>query len=153
MNTSKVTVKGNEDGTVISISKNNPEWGSIRVKQTIAEMQNGFVKTKDRYAYVRGTVQMLSALDWSVGQQLDGKIVIRESLTPFNPDNASLDYKIAGTSGVVCRYNGAPIYRKAFFETNPTKFNDELIAHNNTEEIRIANEIASKANVDTDLSL
>ena len=152
MNTSKVTVKANEDGTVVSTSKNNPEWGSIRVKQTTVEMQNGFAKAKDRYAYVRGTVKMLSSFNWAPGQELDGKIVIRESLTPFNPENPDADVKIAGTSGVVCRFNGAPIYRKAFYETNATRFTDELIAHNNIEEIQSAYD-AAKATESADLSL
>lgn len=135
---SKVTVVANTDGNVVSTSKNNPEWGSIRVKQSIVEMQNGFAKEKVRYAYIRGTVKMLNSFGWHAGQQLDGNIVIRESLTPFNAENPDADLKIAGTSGVVCRFNGASIYRKAFYETVATKFNDELIAHNNVDEIQLA---------------
>lgn len=151
---SKVTVVANADGNVVTPSTNNPEWASIRVKQSIVEMDNNFAKEKTRFAYIHGTTKMLSSWGYAPGQELDGNVVIRESLTPFNPKNPSADAKIAGTSGVVCRLNGATIYRKAFFETNPTKFNDELIAHNNIEEIQMAYEAAKNASeANADLSL
>jgi hypothetical protein len=151
---SKVTVVANADGNVVSPSVNNPEWASIRVKQTTVDMQNGFAKEKTRYAYIHGTTKMLSGWGVTAGQELDGQIVIRESLTPFNPKNPAADAKIAGTSGVVCRSNGNTIYRKLFFETNPSKFNDELIAHNNTEEIQLAYDTqAAAAQAESDLSL
>jgi len=150
---SKVTIQANADGNVVSKSINNPEWGSIRVKQTFVEMNNGFAKQKDRYAYIRGTVSMLTAWGYTANQELDGAIVIRESLTPFNVQSPDGDLKVAGTSGVICRSNGSPIYRKTFFETNPSKFNDETIAHNNSEEIQLAYEVVKSTAVESDLSL
>lgn len=150
---SKVVVTANTDGNVVVPSKNNPEWGSIRVKQNVMDMQNGFAVSKTRYAYIRGTVKMLSSFGYTPGQELSGEIVVRESLTPFNQENPDADLKIAGTSGVVCSFNGAPIYRKTFFETNPTKFQDELIAHNNIDEIQAAYDVAKATSLESDLSL
>lgn len=149
----KVVVTADANGNVVRPSENNPEWGTIRLKQDIMEVQNNFVTKKSRYAYIRGTVKMLTGFGFTPGMELDGKIVVRESLTPFNKENPDGDLKIAGTSGVVCSYNGAPIYRKTFFETNSTRFDDEMIAHNNIDEIQAAYDAAQTATLESDLSL
>ena len=84
-----------------------------------------------------GKAEDLSSLGYFKGQALAGKIVIRESLEPFNTENPEKDYKIAGKSGVICCQDGQPIYRKCFYTTNEAE-GDILIAHNNTESIREA---------------
>ena len=45
--------------------------------------------------------------------------------------------KIAGSTGVVCKVNGQPIYRKTVYTDIPT-LKEELIAHDNIEEIKAA---------------
>ena len=47
---------------------------------------------------------------------LPGKIVVVESLTPFNPENPDRDLKIAGGTGVICRIDDQPIYRQTFYK-------------------------------------
>jgi hypothetical protein len=68
---------------------------------------------------------------------LNGRVVIRESLTPFNTKNPEGDLKIAGSTGVVCKVNNQPIYRKTVY-TDMSTLQEELIQHDNVEEIRAA---------------
>jgi len=73
------------------------------------------------------------------GQELPGRVVIKESLTPFNATEPNRDLKIAGASGVVCTVNGQPIYRKTIY-TEVASVEETLIAHDNIDEIRAANQ-------------
>lgn len=135
MNT-KVFVTADENGNVIGISKNNPEYGYIRVEQTAPMVSDkGWLKISKRSTLIKGKVEDLQTLNYTAGQQLPGSIVIKESLTPFNTENPDRDLKIAGDTGVVCRIDDQPIYRQTFYTTNPNSY-DELITHDNSEEIR-----------------
>ena len=68
------------------------------------------------------------------GNEVEGKIVVVESLTPFNPVNPEKDLKIAGDTGVVCCIDGQPIYRQCYFTPNE-KAKDVFISHDNSDEI------------------
>jgi hypothetical protein len=70
-------------------------------------------------------------------QELQGKIVVKESLEPFNLQNPDKDYKFAGTTNVVCCQDGQPIYRRAFYNMDGSD-TDEFVTHNNFEAIREA---------------
>jgi hypothetical protein len=135
MNT-KVIVTADENGNVIGVSKNNPEYGYIRVEQTAPMVTDkGWLKISKRSSLIKGKVEDLQILDYVAGQTLPGLIVIKESLTPFNTESPDRDLKIAGDTGVVCRVDDQPIYRQTFYTTNPNAY-DELITHDNTEEIK-----------------
>ena len=138
---SKVKVTANEAGQVVIVSKENQEYGHIRVEQKRTIISDkGWVTVKPISALVHGTVDELEQLGWENGQELPGKIVIKESLVPFNTDNPERDYKIAGKTGIVCCLDGQPIYRKTFF--NPSgNDQDETIAHNNSDPIIVANTV------------
>lgn len=137
---SKVVVTGNEAGQVVIASKENPIYGHIRVEQKRTMMTNkGWVRTKVLSALIHGTVEELESLDFVAGEILPGKIIIKESLTPFNIKDPSVDYKIAGKTGIVCMVNSQPIYRKCFYNPSGTEI-DELVSHTNAEEIRLANQ-------------
>ena len=58
---SKVKVTADEStGAVVVISKNNPEWGHIRVTQVRASFDdNGFVRKRNISALIHGTVEDL----------------------------------------------------------------------------------------------
>jgi hypothetical protein len=73
-------------------------------------------------------------------------------LVPFNAENPEKDYKMAGSTGIVCCVDGQPIYRKTFY--NPSSNDhDETLAHDNSEAIRLANaESAVPGSVDTEES-
>jgi len=98
-----VIVTANDAGQVIVRSENNSEWGHIRVEQTSMTVDsNGFGKKSKRSALIPGLVEDLAEFGFTANQSIPGKVIIKESLTPFNKNNPKRDIKIAGDSGVVC---------------------------------------------------
>lgn len=125
----KVVVSSDEFGNVINISPNNPEYGFVIVKQdahTISD--NGWLRLSKRSALIKGLVTDLVAANFKGGQVLPGKIIVKESLEPFNPENPDQHLKIAGTTGVICNIGGEPIYRDTFYVSN-SEAQDVLIMH------------------------
>jgi len=133
---SKVLVTADQNGNVIGVSQNNPEYGYIRVEQTTVQINDqGWLRNVKRSALIKGKVVDLQEVGYREGTELPGKIVVVESLTPFNPENPDRDLKIAGSTGVVCRIDDQPIYRQTFYTQNLTAC-DEFITHTNSEEIK-----------------
>lgn len=133
---SKVVVTADKSGNIVGVSENNPEYGYVRVEQSGSFINDqGWLRVSRRSALIKGLVKDLVETGFTEGQELDGKIVVVESLTPFNPENPDRDLKIAGETGVVCRIDDQPIYRQTFYTTNVNN-QDQLIMHNNSEEIR-----------------
>jgi hypothetical protein len=134
--TNKVKVTADANGSIIGVSQNNPEYGYVRVEQTVTQIdQRGWLKNTRRSTLIKGLVEDLANAGFKAGTELPGKIVVVESLTPFNQENPERDLKIAGDSGIVCRIEDQPIYRQTFY-TPDVNANDELIMHTNTDEIR-----------------
>lgn len=134
--TTKVRVTGDENGNVIGVSMNNPEYGYVRVEQRVAQVNDqGWLRISKRSALIKGKVEDLKEAGFTAGQELPGKIVVIESLVPFNTENPDRDLKIAGTTGVVCRIEDEPIYRQSFYTSNENAF-DELLMHTNSDEIK-----------------
>jgi len=132
----KVTVAANKDGNIIGISENNPEFGYIRVEQNAPVInEKGWLRFSKRSSLIKGKVEDLLQCNYKAGQEIQGRIVVVESLTPFNTENPDRDLKIAGETGVVCSIDDQPIYRQSFFTTN-VDAHDELITHDNVAEIR-----------------
>ena len=132
----KVTVKGDKNKNVITVSEKNPEFGWLTVEQDVFQISDrGWLKSTTRTALIHGRVEDLKEAGYTAGTELPGKIVVIESLTPFNMENPDRDLKIAGDSGVICRVDDQPIYRQAFYTTN-INAQDELLFHTNTDEIR-----------------
>ena len=133
---STVTVTADATGNVIGISQNNPEYGYIRVEQIATQINDeGWLKTVKRSALIKGKVQDLIDTKYEADTEIPGKIVVRESLTPFNSENPDRDLKVAGSTGVICRIGDQPIYRQTFFTTN-LNAQDEFIMHDNKDEIK-----------------
>jgi len=132
----KVTVVASQEGVVVRPNANNPEseYGFIRVSQAVFTMENGFMRKSSRSALINGKKAELAEMNLRAGQELDGKIIVKESLTPFNKENPDGDIKIAGDSGVPCTLAGQVIYRKSFYVTDDTT--DTLIAHDNGDAIK-----------------
>jgi len=132
---SKVIVTADKAGSIISVSKNNPEWGHIRVEQTRMQVDDkGIARATRVSALIAGTVENLSAFNFKEGQELSGRIYVKEQTTPFNEKAPEKDVKIAGTTGVICMFGEQPIYRKNFYSENSDKA-DETLEHTNQEEI------------------
>lgn len=130
----KVVVVASQEGVVARPNPNNPEFGHIRVSQTSMQMENGFARKVSRTALINGKLAELRELGLKAGEELDGKIIVKESLTPFNKENPDSDLKLAGETGVPCTIGGQKIYRKSFYVTDNST--DVLIAHDNTDEIK-----------------
>jgi hypothetical protein len=136
---SKVFVQADETGAVINVSENNPDYGYVRLTQTRTMVDdNGFLRRKEISALMPGSIEDLQALNLFGGQGLDGKIIIEESLTPFNKKNPERDLKIAGETGIVCTLGGLPIYRRTKFSFNPAAVENPPIQHDNVDELRAA---------------
>jgi len=153
---SKVTVLADETtGAVVNQSENNPDYGFIRVQQQRTMIDdNGFLRRKSISALVPGTISELNDAGFFAGQQIDGKIVVEESLEPFNTKTPERDLKVAGETGIVCTLGGLPIYRRTMLSFDAT-VQDSLIKHDNVEELRAAYDAqkaksALKANADFD---
>jgi hypothetical protein len=133
---SKVKVTADQNGNVVGVSQNNPEYGYIRVEQQAIQInEQGWLRNVKRSALLKGKVTDLIDTGYKAETELPGKIVVVESLTPFNMENPDRDLKIAGATGIVCRIDDQPIYRQTFYTTNPNAF-DELITHTNSDEIK-----------------
>ena len=156
MNTKVVVLSDETTGAVVNISENNPEWGYIRVKQTriLADEKSGFLRAKTVTALMPGLVEDLQAADFYAGQAITGKIVIEEGLTPFNKKSPERDLKVAGKTGIVCRVDGEPIYRRTRFSFN-AEAEDTYKQHDNVEELRTAyaNEQVSAMSPNEDFSI
>jgi hypothetical protein len=132
----KVKVTADKNGNIVTVSESNPEYGYIRVEQNAMEVgANNWLRVVRRSTLVKGRVTDLLEAGFKNNQELPGKIVIMESLEPFNPENPDRDLKVAGKTGVICRFDDQPIYRQSVYTTN-VDANDQLIAHTNAVEIR-----------------
>lgn len=131
----KVIVMPNAENNAVTLS-NNPEFGYVRVESKTPVMNGRFVSIKTRSALIAGQVEVLKAL-YSVGQELPGKIVVKESTTPTNPNNVHQDVKLVPGTNVPCMKDHEPIYRTAYYTENMSD-TDVLIQHDNVEETKAA---------------
>ena len=97
----KVTVVATANNQVVNVNPNNPEYGYVRIGQTISNFnEEGWLTTENRYFLLKGKLNELQSSGISAGLEMTGKLVRQESLEPFN------DYsqpKVAGESGEIGR--------------------------------------------------
>ncbi len=141
----QVVVTGDAAGNVIITSANNPEYGFIRVEQSRMLVDDrGWARKKTVSALIPGKVEDLQGFEWSAGEMVSGKVVVEESLTPFNTQDPDRDLKIAGDTGVICTFEGQPIYRKTRYSIDANS-SDTFIKHDNVDEIRAAQQVMTEA--------
>jgi len=105
-----------ETKEVITINKNNLEFGTIRVDQIRVSKENGFLNKTKRSAFITGKLEDLKSENYKAGQILTGTIYRTESRTPlFEGQNP----KINPTTKEVHLVDGAPIYFKDYYTENP----------------------------------
>lgn len=138
MNSKVIVLADEATKSVVNVSNNNPEYGYIRVQQvrTVVD-DNGFLRRKVITALSPGITKELVEMGFFAGQQLDGKIIIEESLEPFNKETPERDLKVAGETGIICTYAGLPIYRRTKFSFNEST-PDVTVEHDNVDELRNA---------------
>jgi hypothetical protein len=136
-NSNSVKVVADDLGNVIRVSTNNPEYGVIRVVQESVQFSNGWMRRKEKSALIPGFVEDLQSLKWKNGQEVEGQVVVKESLEAFNENDPDRDLKYAFAGGPLCVYEDQPIYRRTFFTTDMND-TDEYVQHTNSSEIREA---------------
>lgn len=158
MNSNVTVVADATTNSVINQSANNPEYGFVRLQQTRTQIdENGFLRRRSFSSLIHGPLTLLKASGFYAGQILPGNIIIKEAMTPFNKNTPERDLKIAGETGIVCRVNGEPIYRKTYYSASASSV-DVTIEHDNIDELRNAYELqaikgsAVKPNSDFDIS-
>ena len=139
----QVNIVADDMGNVIIQSKNNSEYGYVRLQQDrVTFGNNGWVKKSNVSTLLLGKLEDLQSLNFKSGDVIAGKIVIKEQLEPFNSNDPDRDYKYAGDTGIICCVDGQPIYRKAMFTADVTA-QDVLLAHTNGQDIKDANGTAT----------
>ena len=140
----KVQIVADDSGAVIRQSKNNPDYGHVRLVQERVTFGNaGWVKRNVVSTLLHGTIEDLQETGIANQTTLPGKIVVKEQLIPFNEENPDRDLKYAGDTGIICCAHGEPIYRKTFFTTDGNA-EDIFVAHTNGDAIRDANGTGNK---------
>ena len=130
----RVIVTGDDLGNTICVTK-NPNIGYIKVRQFVERITNSkWIKIEMRYALIMGDVKTLKMLNYKTNQALPGKIIVLESTIPFSIDYPERDYKIAGSTGVICKIDDVPIYRITKYTTDENE-HDQFIELNNHDEI------------------
>jgi hypothetical protein len=157
----KVKVTANEQNEVVVPSTTNKEWGYVRVIQDrLIIDENGFASVKTMSALIPGRLEDLKRMGFTKGQEIDGKIIFKEQLVPFNKKEPERDVKVAGKTGIVCKIGGNPIYRKCFYVTNSSAEDvfildnaGNVLSHDNVDEIREAyNKVSSDVTSEADLN-
>ena len=154
MNNSKVKVVADATtGAVITSSPNNPDYGYVMLEQIrLVTDENQFLRKKRVTTLVQGEITLLNEAGFYAGQELPGVIAVKEKLVPFNTKYSDKDLKVAGSTGIVCRFTGTvndveytntPIYRKNIYFANPSEL-DEPVKHTNVEEIKMAYAMSTK---------
>ena len=128
-NSSSVRIAPDDQGNAIRVSKNNPEFGHMRLTQEKTSFgTNGWVNRKVLSTLVHGTVDDLQSLGYKGNQELPGILHVQEQLTAFNENDSERDLKIAGETGIVCKGvdtntgEELPIYRKVFYASIRTVY-------------------------------
>lgn len=139
----KVTIEPDELGNVIRQSKNNPEFGHVRITQErVAFSATGWVKSSKLSTLIHGTIEDLTSIGIAEQKSLPGQIIVREGTEPFSTNDPDRDLKIAGETGVICCSHGEPIYRKTFYDASGLQ-EDCLIPHTNGDAIKEAQGVDS----------
>jgi hypothetical protein len=138
MNSKVLVVGDSTTGSAIVVSPKNPEWGYVKLQQSkVSVDDNGFLRRNVLTALIKAPVDILKEMNYYHGQVLNGTLVIEESLEPFNKKDPNRDLKVAGATGIVCKLDDQPIYRRVIYRDNPNAAN-KTIEHNNKEELREA---------------
>lgn len=136
-----------EDSVIRAVNNPNDPTASMMRYATI--MKEGG-KPKFRYTnefMSASELQMLLIMEnLSAGSVTGGKLVIQESLVPFNKTNPARDIKWADqTAGLKCMVDEMPIYRRTLFTNDESKA-DVFITHTNGEQLSAAATIRYNGN-------
>lgn len=98
-------------------AKDGKEYGWYTVQQTIVDRSGAMDKVVSLTALRSISKEAFDLAPLVAGELIDGKIIIKESLTK-NPFRSNQEPKRAGKDGGILLYNGQPIYRETEFTTD-----------------------------------
>lgn len=122
-------------GELISVGK-NPLYGSIRVEAQHVSLENGFAQTQNRSAYINGALEDLESFNFQIGQELSGKIIRKESYSPFY--EGQTPKKNPQTDEIVLK-NGREVYMQQVF-TQVETAQDEWVGETAMEVVETTSE-------------
>ena len=130
-----------ENGNIIRQTK-NPDYGYVIVAQESTKLAlNGsttWIRKITKKARIMGEIDALKSQGYTKSKKLEGNIVIKEQLTPFDENDPERTIKRAGADGpILCNADGEPIHRITFYDETGL-IADELIAHANGAAVREA---------------
>lgn len=139
----KVIVKPHpETGAFLTENSKNKEYSTVRLEQEVFTVSGRIVNRSNRVAFMTGKTEDLQSMGLTANGEfpIKGKITVKESTTPFYDGQ---EPKQTPDTGIVCKLEGAAIYRQSEFTTDLDAA-DVLVAHDNGEEIKAAqqNEVA-----------
>ncbi len=137
----KVTIVPDENGNVIRQTK-NPDYGYVIVAQESTKLtlsgSTTWIKNITKKARIMGEIDALKSQGYSKSKKLEGNVVIKEQLTPFDEADPERSIKRAGADGpILCTADGEPIHRITFYDETGL-ISDELVAHANGAAVREA---------------
>ncbi len=151
----KVQITPSKEGQLITVYKNNPNYGYITMSSTeLSTDARGWIRESKRSTLMRATVDLLQKyIAENKSLVVPGKIYVQEFLESQVPDsfkerfNKNVDYetqirpyiKRAGKDGVELTLGGERILRFTSYDPTGT-IEDSKIAHDNTDAVK-----ASKA--------
>ena len=116
---------------VVSVSKTNPENGSIMVKaETVTLNDNGFEVEEVRVAFIKGTVENLRKRNLKPGDDYSVKVtpiklVVKEQFEPFF---AGQEPKKNPKTNEIITSSGAPVYRYTYAVSESSPMVDSKLA-------------------------
>ena len=139
MKNSVVVIANKTTGLVFNSTgisaKDGKEYGWYTVQSTFVDRSGAMDKVTVLSALRSTSAEAFNASPLVAGEILDGKILIKESVTK-NPFSANQEPKRAGKDGGVLLFNGLPIYRETEFTTDLSAQN-VLVAYTSTAPVAV----------------
>jgi hypothetical protein len=123
-------------GNVITVSPNNPLFGTVRLDSVETSFKDGFMNKSKRSAFIRGSIEDLESMNYRVGSVIQGKIIKIEGFQPFYPGQSP---KINPTTSEIILTDGKETFLQFQF-TQDSNAQDTrileaaLVAEENTEQ-------------------
>ena len=130
-------------GAVITVSTNNPEYGTIRLDEETIQFQNNFMNKSRRSVFIRGKVADLESLGYKAKQALAGKIIKRESFEPFYEGQ---EPKMNPTTQEVVLKDNKPVYLE-FIYTLDAKAQDVWVESSEEDLDPVAESAQAEQNI------
>ena len=131
-----------DTGLVITQNPNKTEFGSIRLDYKTATLSGGFSSIGNRSAFIHGRMEDLEAFGLRAGQELVGKIIKKESFSPFYEGQQP---KINPQTNEQVLTNGRPTYLEFQYIEDPKAHDMWIEEEEEAVQEVVANEIAGQA--------